>query len=280
MRLTGVSAALQAYFKLRPIGIGMALRMCIGYAVAMTVKLILPSRFRTVGAYVPGRSPLLVRLDGMTVVARPGTGDLGLLALTQELRVATWFDLRPDDVFVDVGAHIGPYTLRAAKKVKMVVSIEPDPSVFSLLAQNVKLNALENVLLENVALSDHEGRGQLYLSEGWETGGSTLSPGIPTREHAVTVELMRLDNLASRLDLEHIDWLKIDVEGHEIEVLMGALGSLQRTKRIVIEVRHGNEQRCRRLLESRDFVIAAWDHQRTVDYWFAKRERDGGANDS
>jgi len=259
--------AIGAYLRLRPIGLGNFLRLYLAYFIAILVRLISPDRFTVVGAYIPGKTLVRVRLGNLVAFARPGHGDIGLLALTQEPKVASWFLFQKEDVFVDVGAHIGSYTLRAAQSCRLVISVEPDIEVFTLLRQNVTSNNLSNVHLENVALSDHDGEGVLYPPNGWHTGTSSLSSKHSRGEPGNIVWLKRLDTLAENLRLSRIDWLKIDVEGHEVEVLDGASSALDRTRFVVVEVEHGHEDKCKEILTKKGFLLVARDPQEAVEYW-------------
>lgn len=77
------------------------------------------------------------------------------------------FKPKVGDVVIDVGAYIGyPYTLKSAKLVGdsgKVISIEPDPRNFRILAMNVESNGLNNTTLLNVAISEKDGESLLYV---------------------------------------------------------------------------------------------------------------------
>jgi tRNA G37 N-methylase Trm5 len=64
--------------------------------------------------------------------------------------------LKEDDVVLDVGANIGAFTIRVARKVKRVIAIESEPQNFRLLLENIKINNIQNVLPINLAVSDKE----------------------------------------------------------------------------------------------------------------------------
>jgi UDP-3-O-acyl-N-acetylglucosamine deacetylase len=85
----------------------------------------------------------------------------------------------------------------------------------------------------------------------------TLDAG--TKRTEVEVECETLDLLFDSLGLNQIDWLKIDVEGHEIPVLEGAKGTLARTRKLILEVAEGNETDCRELMRQAGFEVVAID---------------------
>jgi hypothetical protein len=68
------------------------------------------------------------------------------------------------NIIIDVGAHIGIFTLYAAKRGKRVIAIEPVPSNYKWLHVNIRLNNIKNVIPLNIALSDFNGEAYLYIS--------------------------------------------------------------------------------------------------------------------
>lgn len=132
-----------------------------------------------------------------------------------------YFKINRGDVILDVGASIGEQTIPFAKKVKegMVVAVEPNPQKASYLRRNVATNGLQNVqIIQKVAWKDKR-----MLS--WK-----LSPG-----KSVKVQADTLDNIVFESGADRVDFLKIDVEGAEVEVLEGARGVLSVTKKVAIE---------------------------------------------
>ncbi|ARM77136.1 hypothetical protein B6F84_08945 [Acidianus manzaensis] len=142
------------------------------------------------------------------------------------MNVRKWFSFEEGEVFVDVGAYIGAYTLRAAKNKCTVYSFEPNPNSFKILSLNVHDNKFDNVKLYNVALGSKEGEVTIELDFD-ETHVS---------QSGYRVKILTLDSLK----LSRIDLLKIDVEGLENEVLIGAENTLDRTNKVIIEVHEQN----------------------------------------
>lgn len=124
--------------------------------------------------------------------------------------------------FVDVGANIGWYTLVAGHALGgrgHVHSFEPDPAHIAKLRANVTLNRLDNVTINDCALSDRAGTATLYLNEV-NRGDNSLLPH-ETRTRSAIVKLERLDDYDG-LNRERPLIIKIDVQGSEIDVLAGA----------------------------------------------------------
>jgi FkbM family methyltransferase len=124
--------------------------------------------------------------------------------------------------FVDVGANIGVYTLLASEIQEVsVVSIEPHPITYEWLKQNVKLNGRENVKCLNLAISDHD--GEIRFMNGPEPSINRIITKNEEVASTLGVECRRMETICTDLQIMPIV-IKIDVEGHEYEVLEG-LGS-------------------------------------------------------
>lgn len=169
----------------------------------------------------------------------PSIGVLGLYELrTTELFLQL---LHRGSTVVDVGANVGFFTLLAAKLVGNegnIVSFEPEPTSFSLLSESVQRNNFSNVKLVRKCASDTDGEKTLYLSSSAHKGMHSI-----TRDSggaSVTVPSARLDTELSQLGIDHIDLLKVDVEGAEPEVLKGAhrLLSQGRIENMIVEWEH------------------------------------------
>lgn len=107
------------------------------------------------------------------VAVVPFNVDIGII--TRDVWIEQVYDRfycpRNDDVVIDVGAHVGLFTLKVAKKVKKVVAIEPHPLNYRFLIANITLNGLKNVIPLKLALSSYSGKAKLYLRD---SGTSTL----------------------------------------------------------------------------------------------------------
>lgn len=147
--------------------------------------------------------------------------------------------LKPGNVFVDVGANIGYYTCLAASKVGsegVVVAFEPEPITYKILKLNVNLNRLSNVLCEPYAVDLRDDTSLLYINPA-ETGGHSLIPKV-SGMRAVVVNTISLGSYFSRQKLPLPDFVKIDVEGAELRVLLGMGKILEKVvnTKIIIEL--------------------------------------------
>jgi len=269
--------AASAYLQVRPIGVRNAIRLYISYQVSILLYLLAPARFRSVGYLIPGRSKLTVTIGGVHANVRPGTTDLAILATAHEPRTSSWFQVKRGDVVVDVGAHIGRYTLMAARYASRVVAVEPEPSNYSALLSNIRFNSYSNVTALCVALSDRNRKLPLHVAALGNMGSSSLEPesieqGTDPKRGTVEVQCDTLDSIVTRLKLESIDWLKIDVEGHEILVLEGAQESLAKAKHVILEVSRGNEASCSKFMVGAGLDYSAIDAGIRSSNWFLTRK--------
>src|SRR3989441_179951 len=140
------------------------------HGVSILLRILTRSRSGSVGFWVRGNTNLGVSVDGVRFDVRPRTNDLDLISSKHEPLVTRSFQVAAGDVVVDVGAHIGRYALRAAARASKVIAVEPDPSNFSLLERNVRLNGFSNVDLVPQALSSRGGIQALWLAANENRG--------------------------------------------------------------------------------------------------------------
>jgi FkbM family methyltransferase len=133
--------------------------------------------------------------------------------------------LKPGMVFVDVGAHIGEYTLRAARIVGLtgeVHAFEPAPDNFKILKLNIKENGLTNAHANCAALSDSGGKLSFRIESDPALNRLQFSSDLDRAPHGIiTVDSCRLDSYWAS-QTRAIDLIKLDVEGAELMVLKGA----------------------------------------------------------
>jgi len=147
-------------------------------------------------------------------------------AITQVVRQA----LKPGDVFLDVGANVGYYTLLASRLVGdtgRVIAVDASPSVYEILSRNVSRNRCANVQLRNVAIADGAGRRGIYRGAELNVGSTSMFEG-PGRRYEGEVPAITIDELLEGRDLSRLVGIKIDVEGAELQVVRGMSRTLPR----------------------------------------------------
>ena len=197
---------------------------------------------------------------------------------TREDEIVEHFRPKEGDIVVDVGAHIGRYTIIASKRVGesgKVIAIEAHPGNFEMLNRNVKLNKLTNVTALNYAVYSKESKLKLYVPG--EESGFTIYNTITTNrakpeEKFIEVNANTLDNiLLQQNGISHADinWIKIDVEGAELEVLKGASSILSKSKDIslLIEIHnlHGGTNLYRQIVEFLDIYNFKIEFENTYE---------------
>lgn len=140
------------------------------------------------------------------------------------------------DVIIDIGAHIGTFSLLAASKVKhgKVYAIEASEESFGLLRINVALNQCANVSVHHLAMADRDGTCTLYHDIGnW--GHSTVKKLSKSSE---TVESCSLSSFLERNRIEECQFMKLNCEGGEFPILLSASSSVLQRFGILLVLYH------------------------------------------
>jgi FkbM family methyltransferase len=174
----------------------------------------------TVEVKVIGGSRMLVRTDDSLgrVVAISGVWEPNVTAAFRR-------SLSPGDVCIDIGAHIGYYTLLASKLVGPrghVYAFEPSPKSYGALQANLNRNRVANVTAIRAAVGENAGSAELYEGPGTNTGGATMQPVLANRRglrNPVAVDVCLVTAAIQASDLPRVRAVKIDVEGAEVDVL-------------------------------------------------------------
>jgi len=147
------------------------------------------------------------------------------------------FTLEPEDTVIDIGAFVGFFTIKAAMIANKVIAIEPHPKNFDLLQKNV--SHFKNVILLKKALGSFEGEVNLHVLPATPYGSSMrFNYGYGH----IKVSVVPLDKIASEIGI-HSPYeklfIKVDVEGAEIDVLKGARQTIKKPgTRLVVEANH------------------------------------------
>lgn len=236
---------------------------------------------RTVGNFL--KRDLTLRLDDIQVFARAGTEDLGYYWRSHKPAVDKWFEPRPNEVVVDIGANVGLWSLLSATGGARVFAIEPNPGTYSVLKRNRDANRLNGLTVSNIAISGQDGIGKLTTFQR-STGASTLGTDIRSNLTGGSVEsalvtTTTLDSYCSLNGIDSVDWLLIDVEGHEAEVLRSGTRTLKKTRRLILEVSFGERSRvCREILSAVGMRVTEKRGQSSInEYWLVegRDERHG-----
>jgi FkbM family methyltransferase len=145
------------------------------------------------------------------------------------------FPIQPDDVIVDIGAHIGGFAVRAAKQAHRgkVFAYEASSKNFAMLSENCQLNHANNLHIHNMAISDQRGEMKFFMP------GDNGALGSLMQETKSPMEIVRSTTLADLIfenNIAQIDYLKMDVEGAEYDILLSCSDeTLSKVQKIVLE---------------------------------------------
>jgi len=138
---------------------------------------------------------------------------------------------RPGFTVLDIGANIGAHTLRIASVVGesgRVFAFEPTNYAYQKLLHNISLNQFENITPIQIVLSDKNLlRQSIHFRSSWPTKGN------PVEQESI-VDFIKLDDWCKRENLEHVDLIKLDVDGNEYSVIKGAKSLLIRQHPLIL----------------------------------------------
>ncbi|WP_426417260.1 FkbM family methyltransferase [Aestuariirhabdus sp. LZHN29] len=205
-----------------------------------------------------GRDYVLARHQGLRFMLRASNHvDRKLLGggryeAEQISKVIGIINQRKVDLFVDIGANIGVYSIRIAKAcpgLEKVVAIEAQIENYNQLCANIRLNDLDRrVDARHVGASDKAGVVEFLINKGSSTGTSRIKDTAPkdTKARKFNLDMVKvdtIDNLLQAVEGRSI-FFKIDVEGHERNVLLGMKKVLQKNHCFFqIEILDSNPQR-------------------------------------
>ena len=196
------------------------------------------SCIKVAGAMLMKRRKITVKREGIRLTVRVGNGR-GLfcaVAGTEYEAEMRWFlaKMKEGDLFVDVGANIGIYTLHASRRVGKkgkVFAFEPTPETFSDLQQNVQSNRCSNVTCEKIALADQIGEARLV--ECGRAASNRISL-LSTTEKSTKISVGTLDDYCIKNRIQKIDFIKVDIEGGEADFFSGGIQTLKKDKPIIL----------------------------------------------
>ena len=145
------------------------------------------------------------------------------------------FTIGPNDVVVDIGAHIGTFSVWAAKQATSgrVYAFEPNQENYRLLEENKQLNNLTNLHLFNLAVSNQVGEAVLFNSDHHSLSHSFFEVGAPNQ---TTVRTTSLAEILQANGIHRVNYLKIDAEGAEYLIVLNTPArALRRIDKIIIE---------------------------------------------
>jgi len=133
--------------------------------------------------------------------------------------------LEPSNVFIDVGANEGFFSIDGSKIVGTdgrVISIEPQSRLMPILKKNIEINGATNIKLVQAAITDSIGLKKLYISPDTNTGSTSFARPTRYKLPVEVVETLTLSKLFESSNIFEAELVKMDVEGWEFEAILGS----------------------------------------------------------
>ena len=174
------------------------------------------------------------------------------------------FPIREENVVVDIGGHIGGFAVRAARLAHRghVYAYEASGKNYAILEKNRQLNNAQNLYIHNNAVSHQSGAMKFFMPSDNGALGSLMQESDSPME---TVQATTLTDIVIENSLEQIDYLKMDVEGAEYDILLNCPSeTLSKVRRIVMEYHefegdHRDHRDLVKLLQSNGFHVEVED---------------------
>ena len=170
---------------------------------------------------------------------------------------------REGDIVLDIGAHIGLFAVIASQvtgKNGKVLAFEPAPSTFKILKKTIEINNAENHIdLFQKAVGREDGKALFFISDGAaDNSNSMISYKDDRPLHGIDIAITTIDSVVSEKNLERVDFIKIDVEGAELDTLKGGSLTLQNLRPVCIVAIHPEPIRAKgdKLEDIYDLIIS------------------------
>jgi FkbM family methyltransferase len=182
-----------------------------------------------------------------------------------------WVELNEGEVFLDIGAFVGWHSIRAARMVgpsARIISLEPDATNRRQLERNLALNNVTNCTIIPLAAWSKSG-----VDLGWFTEKSPDCCRVEENQVSSGIKTITVDDLAADLQLERLDWIKMDIEGGEVEALKGAGKTLRKFRPFMFIEIHDTVEPVKELLHRFGYAIEreAYDRSPAPHGWYVAR---------
>ena len=164
-------------------------------------------------------------------------------------------NLYKDPLMLDIGSNNGSHSLYLSSYCNKIFSFEPDQRIYKLLIKNIQLNRIQNIQTFNLAISDLNKKNQIFYS----SNDFNLGTGSLNKDHnlnnkkEILVSTLKGDQICNKFS--KVDFIKIDVEGHELNVLEGLRKTIEEfSPTIALEISNKSLKLIRNKLELKSLI--------------------------
>ena len=210
--------------------------------------LLLQNRFDLFHNYSKGDELITELRSGIKFYFRFRNGEINSIDDVWCEKIQTkYFGIEDGDVVIDIGANIGAFSIFAAKSSKnvKVFSYEPTPDTFSRLVKNIKINHFENIIHPfQLGIAGKRDKRTLFINPDNSDSNTFYKNFLPNyRNESVQIETITLEDIFKNNNINHCDFLKMDCEGAEYEILFNTSPEyLQKIKKIALEYHCGRKE--------------------------------------
>lgn len=197
---------------------------------------------------LPKNTNVTIKLNnGLKFIVRARTMDRSVLKEVWLREIYNKHGIRVEqgDTVIDIGGHIGLFSVYAAHRSKTgnVYAFEPFIENFSRLEQHKQLNQCENLFVFNKGVDATTGKKTLFLSPDKNTGGHSLHLKKQS-DRQVEIETINIIEFCDQQNITKINFLKLDCEGAEFEIIKSSESILSRVEKIVMECHPYGDHTC------------------------------------
>lgn len=176
-------------------------------------------------------------------------------------------DIEGYDKFVDIGAHIGLFGVKAGEKIDEIIAYEPDKNTHQLLKKNIELNNIRNCKTYNYAVDKEEGEKKIQITDN--SAANSIEIEREDQKDTEKIKTTTLEQVASKIDQKDEVFLKLDCEGSEFPILENtSQETLRKFDTIFLEyhAEAGKPKKLKKILESSGFKVTEREDPRDKEF--------------
>lgn len=211
---------------------------------------------------------IIVNRNGAKIAVRPNSDDLKIVKSNWVTKhyIREFIPIEKNSIVIDVGAHIGSFSIIAARYASKVFAFEPVQSNYKMLVKNVRLNELTNVMTYEMAVWKSSGYKEIYIYDETSTGNHSLINNYRKINTKKEIQTISLKDFLTREKLSLINFLKLDCEGAEYEIITDMDEEIANKIKYIVMETHQKERRS---------IIEIESKLKSLGYK-VKKEQNGG----